>query len=298
MAEVWDNRALLAAAPTNQDGQKILAESLTQQDLDTLANAILKRYDKLDGLEDGLINAWEKCDFKPEMVENELGKEKATLIETTFSGAKNSQGELIYSPWVYDSGVNAKGWRDWKLGDSKTAEPNSISFKMGLKSLTHYYLTPLQPNFDPLEVDLDLASEQVKSVGGIHDADKLDFSTFEQRGGKMLIYQGVSDPIFSAVDLRDWYQSLQQAVENPQNFAKLFFVPAMNHCGRGATVNDFDMLTALENWVEKGKSPEQIIAKAGELYPNKAKQIRLCPYPKAAYYTKGEPNNPESYECR
>ncbi|MFA9488374.1 MULTISPECIES: tannase/feruloyl esterase family alpha/beta hydrolase [unclassified Mannheimia] len=132
----------------------------------------------------------------------------------------------------------------------------------------------------------------------MHDADKLDFSTFEQRGGKMLIYQGVSDPIFSAVDLRDWYQSLQQAVENPQNFAKLFFVPAMNHCGRGATVNDFDMLTALENWVEKGKSPEQIIAKAGELYPNKAKQIRLCPYPKAAYYTKGEPNNPESYECR
>ncbi|MFA9488373.1 MULTISPECIES: tannase/feruloyl esterase family alpha/beta hydrolase [unclassified Mannheimia] len=159
LAEVWDNRALLAAAPTNQDGQKILAKSLTQQDLDTLANAILKRYDKLDGLEDGLINAWEKCDFKPEMVENELGKEKATLIETTLSGAKNSQDELIYSPWVYDSGVNAKGWRDWKLGDSKTAEPNSISFKMGLKSLTHYYLTPRQPNFDPLEVDLDLASE-------------------------------------------------------------------------------------------------------------------------------------------
>lgn len=85
----------------------------------------------------------------------------------------------------------------------------------------------------------------------------------------MLIYQGVSDPIFSAVDLRDWYQKVQQAVENPQNFAKLFFVPAMNHCRRGETINDFDMLTTLENWVEKGTSPEQIIAKAGELYPNK-----------------------------
>lgn len=298
LAEVWDNRALLAAAPPNQAGQKILADSLTQQDLDALSKGVLQRCDKLDGLEDGLINAWEKCDFKPETVVQEIEQEKIQLIKTIFNGAKNSKGELIYSRWAYDSGVNGKGWRDWKLGDSKTDQPNSISFKMGLKSLTHYYLTPRRPNMNPLDIDLDMASEQVKAIGGIHDADETDFSTFQQRGGKMLIYQGVSDPIFSAIDLRNWYQDLQQAVENPQNFAKLFFVPAMNHCGRGETVNDFDVLTALENWVEKGKSPERIIAKAGELYPNKAKQIPLCPYPKVAYYQKGEPNNPESYECR
>ncbi|QLB15439.1 feruloyl esterase [Mannheimia granulomatis] len=298
LAEVWDNRTLLAASPQNSEGEKILAEALSQQDLDLVAKGVLQHCDKLDGLEDGLINAWEQCDFQPEMVVDKIGKEKANLLKTLFDGAKNSQGELIYSRWPYDSSINSKGWRHWKLGDSKTAAPNSISFKMGLKSLTHYYLTPRQPEMDPLRVDLDIAAEQVKAVGQIHDTDSLDFSDFQQHGGKMLIYQGVSDPIFSAVELRDWYQALQQAVKNPQNFAKLFFVPAMNHCGRGATVNDFDMLTSLENWVEKGESPDHIEAKAGELYPNEAKRIPLCAYPKVAYYRGGDPHHLESFECR
>lgn len=299
LAEVWDNRALFAVAPKNGDGEKILSQALTQQDLDVIANGVLTRCDKLDGLADGLINAWEQCDFQPEMVAKQLGQKKVALIKTIFEGAKNSRGELIYSPWAYDSGINAKGWRDWKLGDSQTAQPNSISFKMGLKSLTHYYLAPRVPSRDPLSVDLEQASEQVKAVGSIHDADQVDLSAFKQNGGKMLIYQGVSDPIFSAVDLKNWYQSLQQAVENPQHFAKLFFVPAMNHCGRGATVNDFDMLTALENWVEKGVEPDSVPAKAGELYPNKAKQIPLCAYPKVAIYQTGEdPNRLTSYQCR
>lgn len=298
LAEVWDNRALLANAPKNEQGKPILANALTQQELDSVAKGVLARCDKLDGLEDGLINAWEQCDFRPEMVEHEIGKQKVALLNTLFSGAKNSRGEPLYSSWAYDSGINAKGWRDWKLGDSQTEQPNSISYKMGLGSLTHYYLTPRQVQTDPLDVDLDLAAEQVKAVGGIHDADDLDLSTFAQRGGKMIVYHGVADPIFSALDLRDWYNALTQADKNAPNFAKLFFVPAMNHCGRGATVNDFDMLTALENWVEKDQVPERIIAKAGELYPNKAKQIPLCPYPQIAVYTGGDPNRETSYTCR
>lgn len=298
LAEVWDNRALLAAAPKNEQGQPILSKALTQQDLDIVSKGVLARCDKLDGLEDGLINRWEQCDFKPEMVENELGNTKVTLLNQLFNGAKTDQGEAIYRGWVYDSSINSEGWRQWKLGTSETDKPNSISFKMGLGSLTHYYLTPRQPERDPLSVDLAQAAEQVKAVGGIHDADDLDLSTFHAQGGKMLIYQGVADPIFSVLDLTDWYKSLLQADQNTPNFAKLFIVPAMNHCGRGATVNDFDMLTALENWVEKGLSPEQIPAKAGELYPDKSKEIPLCPYPKTAYYRGDKPNALDSFQCQ
>lgn len=298
LAEVWDNRTLRAAAPKDEQGNPILANALTQQDLDAVAKGVLQHCDKLDGLEDGLVQTWEQCDFRPEMVENTLGKEKVTLLNTLFNGAKSRQGEPLYTGWAYDSGINSEGWRQWKLGNSQMAEPNSISANMGLASLTHYYLTPRQPQRDPLSIDLDLASEQVRQTGGIHDADELDLSTFSEHGGKMLIYHGVSDPIFSAIDLRNWYKDLQQAVSDTPNFAKLFFVPAMNHCGRGATVNDFDMLTALENWVEKGESPERITARAGELYPDKRKQIPLCAYPKMAFYQGGEINSIASFECR
>ena len=35
-------------------------------------------------------------------------------------------------------------------------------------------------------------------------------------------------------------------------FLRTYFVPGMHHCGGGAGPNQFDMLTALEQWVEKG----------------------------------------------
>ncbi|MDO4429922.1 MAG: tannase/feruloyl esterase family alpha/beta hydrolase [Lonepinella koalarum] len=298
LAEVWDNRVLLSISPTNNKGQKILAKAFSQEELDKVSKVILAHCDKLDGLQDGLINAWEQCDFTPEMVEKDIGRDKMNALKRLFEGAKDSKGNLLYSAWAYDSGINSLGWRQWKLGDSDTEQPNSISFNMGLKSLTHYYLTPRQPVIDPLSVDLDQIAEQVKEVGGIHDADDMDLSTFRQRGGKMLIYQGLSDPIFSALDLRDWYQQLQQQMPQTSEFSRLFFVPAMNHCGRGATVNNFDMLSVLENWVEKGKSPERIIAQAGELYPEPKKQIPLCPYPQIAIYQGGDPNKAESFICQ
>jgi len=40
-----------------------------------------------------------------------------------------------------------------------------------------------------------------------NDADKTDLSTFKAHGGKIIIYEGVSDPVFSAHDIRDWYKN-------------------------------------------------------------------------------------------
>ncbi|STY60281.1 Tannase and feruloyl esterase [Mannheimia haemolytica] len=88
LAEVWDNRALLAVAPKNGDGDKILSQALTQQDLDVIANGVLTRCDKLDGLADGLINAWEQCDFQPEMVAKQLGQKKSRFNQNDFRGGE------------------------------------------------------------------------------------------------------------------------------------------------------------------------------------------------------------------
>ena len=37
-------------------------------------------------------------------------------------------------------------------------------------------------------------------------------------------------------------------------------VPGMEHCGFGDGPGEFDPLTVLEQWVEKGKAPDRIIA--------------------------------------
>ena len=196
IGETWDNNQFLKYAPTDKNGNKIVADALTQEDLDAVAQGVLDRCDAKDGLKDGIINNWEKCDFKPEMVEKNIGKKKVALLNAIFNGAKNSKGENVYASWPYDAGISTRGWRMWKHGTSKTGTPNSMNFMMGVSSLSDYYMKPAKPGMKSTDFDFDKDVAKTNEIGGLNDADKTDLSTFKARGGKMIIYEGVSDPVF------------------------------------------------------------------------------------------------------
>ncbi|WP_314394634.1 tannase/feruloyl esterase family alpha/beta hydrolase [Leptotrichia shahii] len=298
IGETWDNNQFLKYAPTDKNGNKIVADALTQEDLDAVAQGVLDRCDAKDGLKDGIVNNWEKCDFKPEMVEKKIGKKKVALLNAIFNGAKNSKGENVYASWPYDAGINTMGWRMWKHGTSKTGTPNSINFMMGTASLSDYYIKPARPGMKPTEFDFDKDVAKTNEIGGLNDADKTDLSTFKARGGKIIIYEGVSDPVFSAHDIRDWYKKLVENMGNVDSFTRLFMVPGMNHCGGGPAMENFDALTALEKWTEDGIAPDYIIGKAGKEYPDPNKEQPLCPYPKVATYVGGDKNKASSFECK
>ena len=79
----------------------------------------------------------------------------------------------------------------------------------------------------------------------------------------MMVYHGVSDPIFSAADTATWYEALTSNHNgDATDFARFYRVPGMNHCGGGPAVDQFDMLTPLVNWVEKGIAPDSVAAYA------------------------------------
>jgi feruloyl esterase len=81
------------------------------------------------------------------------------------------------------------------------------------------------------------------------------------RGAKMVLYHGVSDPIFSAEDTRQWMERLGKAGVNPSNdFARYFAVPGMNHCSGGPAADQMDLLTPLVQWVEQGIAPQAVVA--------------------------------------
>ena len=45
-----------------------------------------------------------------------------------------------------------------------------------------------------------------------------------------------------------------------EDFFRLFLVPGVHHGGGGPGFTEFDSMSALENWVEKGQAPDKIIA--------------------------------------
>ena len=80
------------------------------------------------------------------------------------------------------------------------------------------------------------------------------------------------------------------------DWSRLFLVPGMGHCGGGArTLDQFDLLTPLVDWVESGKAPERVIATSpaspGESRP-------LCPFPSYPRYSgTGDPRDAANHVC-
>ena len=78
---------------------------------------------------------------------------------------------------------------------------------------------------------------------------------------------------------------------------RLFMVPGMAHCGNGEGADQFDPITVVEEWVEKAKVPDLIIA--SRVREGNTEQTRpLCPYPKIATYKgTGSTNDAANFSC-
>jgi feruloyl esterase len=88
------------------------------------------------------------------------------------------------------------------------------------------------------------------------------------------------------------------AVSKIDQQVRMFLVPGMGHCGGGDGPNSFDTLAALDQWVENGKAPEQMIAShatAGKT----DRTLPLCAYPKLAAYTgSGSIDDDANFVCK
>ena len=101
-------------------------------------------------------------------------------------------------------------------------------------------------------------------------------------------------------DASHYYQRLADSnggAEAVSASSRIFMVPGMAHCQGGpATLDQFDLLTAVVDWVEAGKAPEAVVATGASL-PGQSRP--LCAWPAHAHYSgSGDPSAAASYICR
>lgn len=128
-----------------------------------------------------------------------------------------------------------------------------------------------------------------------------DYTEFSENGGKLLVYTGQADPIFSAKYHLNWYDELIEAndgLDKTRSFARLFLVPGMNHCGGGPATGNFDTFETLVNWVERDQVPTKLIATASDDTPWPGRTRPLCSYPEQARYKgEGSIEEAENFTC-
>jgi feruloyl esterase len=291
-----------------------LSTGFTQAERALVSNAVLGKCDALDGATDGMVQNTQACQAAFDLnrdVPTCSGSRDGTCLSTAqktaigglFSGATAPSGAKIYSSFPYDAGLATAGWASWKFSSSLNLDTGAVSFIW--QAPPEDPATFNGPNF-ALSGDLDSMLAKVNATNATYTESAISFmlppnpanlSTLKNRGAKMMVYHGTSDPIFSSDDTTAWYNALRTANGgDASNFSRYFNVPGMNHCSGGPTADQFDMLTPLVDWVERGKAPDSVQASVrGAGNPggvnadlpaawSATRSRPLCPYPKAAKY--------------
>jgi feruloyl esterase len=301
--QIWAWQQVARIAPRDAQGKPRYHETFSDAQLRSLSDAVLRECDAHDGLADGIIGDHKACRFDPASQACGargapaaplcLSRPQVGALHAIFGGARTSRGEAIYGSFPYDTGISSPAWRGMYLGSEGGQPGNAL---LGGMTLRNYVLTPPDPAFDPLSMDFDGVLPKIAEAGAITDALATQHASFAGRGGKLILYHGLSDQGMSSDALIRWYESvIPRGPKGPQDWARLYLVPGMTHCAGGQSTDEFDMLTALENWVEKGQAPDRVVA-AGKAFPGRTRP--LCPWPQVARYHGGDPEDARSFSCR
>src|SRR5262249_45086505 len=124
---------------------------------------------------------------------------------------------------------------------------------------------------------------------------------FIDRGGKLIQYHGWSDPQISPLNSTQYYARVVEKLGGASKVNgsyRLFMAPGMGHCGGGEGPSRFDMVSALEQWVEHGRAPDQIVA-SQSTKDGVTRTRPLCPYPQVAVYKgTGSTDEAGNFACK
>ena len=286
-----------------------------EERVELLGEIIMSRYDGLDEVTDGIIENPLTVDFEPK---RDLPRDASG--KTGFTDTEIDALEKIYNGLVIDGkqiapgippGSEPKGhhykfatfeplpdrsaWWRRVFPDERGFSEQIAIIDSWLKYLA---FEKDDETVDWRQLDIIKALPQFRTMSEIMDANSTDFSSFRERGGKLLAYHGWADVGVNPLITVNYYNDVVNDMgKNTSSFFRLFLVPGGFHCWGGLGADRFDGMTALINWVEGGTAPEKIEAieiKDGRV----VREHPLCPYPEIARYRgRGDTATTASYTC-
>jgi feruloyl esterase len=261
-----------------------------------IRNAVLEACDTLDGVKDGVLEDPTRCKFDPKVLAcsegegpNCLTMPQVEAARAVYAAAASSQSKREVTGLYPGSEL---GWSTW-------------AGKQGFgTSVEHFkYVVFKDPNWDfrtfNFDKDFPLAD---KVDNGLINALNPNLKPFFDRGGKLIQYHGWADPQISPGASVSYYKSVVNAMgglAKVQASHRLFMVPGMRHCRGGDVPDTFDAVAALEQWVEGGKAPDQLIASRVTKNGQVDRTRPLCPYPQVAQYKgTGSPDEAANFVCK
>jgi feruloyl esterase len=282
--------------------------------LKLLANRVYEVCDAKDGLKDGLIDNPLACDFRParDLPHCEGSADRPDCFTSNQIAALDRlyadvprQGKRYFPGWPVGSEVTGPNGQSGWLGQHINTTAGQSAWNGYASGFVRFILGPGTPlaslsDADALEkFDMEKDYENLAFAQQVLDATDPDLTAFRQRGGKLLMYFGWADPQLNPRMGLEYYEAVTAKMgPSTQDFARLFMVPGMFHCGGGIGTSTFDSATPLAQWVEQGKAPESIAA-ARVINGQTVRTRPLCPWPEVARYKgSGSIDDAANFTCR
>jgi hypothetical protein len=270
------------------------AAPLSEEKVRVVADAVYKKCDTGDGVEDGLIADPRACAFNPSVDLPRCGSAAAgqaclsepdiTSLNAIYGGVKVGDRKLFpgfpvgsEAPAPTAAGPRS-GWDPWLI---RTGQPTiSRSF---METFFKHMATP-GAELDWRTFDVEKDAAKLDAISALLDATDPDLSPFRARGGRILMYYGWADPALNPMMGVEYYERVMKTMgEQTAEFFRLFMMPGVFHCSGGVGPDRVDTITPLVQWVEKGVAPARLVAtqKVGDTI---RRTRPLCVHPQVAKY--------------
>lgn len=292
-----------------QKVQKQLAQpgaALSTAKYQTLDKATMAKCDGLDGLRDGIISRPDQCTFDPV----ELACTGAET-DSCLTPAQVESARTLYAPTNVANGRYR--WPGFSPG-GEAAAPFAASDEVWRVLLGQGYMNYMvtqNPSVDWLQVDPTAYTSRIDQLVTMIDAVEPDLSRFKARGGKLILWTGMTDWLITANNATAYYRSVVDKMGGQaaaDEFVEYYTAPGVQHCWGGTGADKVDLAGPMFEWLEKGAKPsgKQLVAtrgtiKAGTYAWDAAVPATvsrpLCRYPQYPLYVGGDPNAAASFAC-
>jgi feruloyl esterase len=259
--------------------------------------AALDACDANDGVKDGLVEDPMRCRFDPKTLLCTgddgpacLTAPQVEAAKKIYAGASNPRTATAIFPGLEPG--SELGWGAMAGGPD--------AFPIVADHFKYVVFKDTTWDFRTLNFDRDVELADTLDNGLLNAIDP-NLKQFFGRRGKLLLYHGWNDQLIAPRNTINYYNSVLTLMGGPASVAesvRLFMVPGMAHCAGGEGTSNFDALSAMEQWVESAKAPNEIIA--SHVSGGVADRTRpLCPYPQVAQYKgMGSTDEAASFICK
>jgi feruloyl esterase len=295
-AAAWDSMGMHAARTAlNLSANKDPGSVINPAKYGMIHEAVLNACDALDGVKDGVIENPGKCSFDYSKLLCKAGDAADCLTQGQVESAKAmispikdpKTGNVLYPGHLMPGS---------ELGWATLGGPQPLG--LATSGLRNVVFQDRNWDYHQLNVSTDIARAEKSDNGVMYSGDP-NLNPFFDQGGKLLMYHGWSDPQVNPINSVIYYNNVLDAVnkEKAANAIELFMIPGMNHCAGGPGTDTFDKIKVLEQWVEQGKKPAQIVA-SHSANGQVDKTRPLCPFPQVAKYKgSGSTNDAANFAC-